>query len=116
MKKLWLGFICIGLYGNLSGQADYPYSPVPFNKVTLTDQFWEPKLKVNTEQTIPFCLQKCEETGRVKNFSVAAKLEPGAFCTQYAFDDTDVNKSIEAASYSLQVFPDKKLDRHLDSL
>ena len=114
--RIWFGVIFISLCGNLFGQADYPYTPVPFNQVTLTDQFWKPKLKINTEQTIPFCLTKCEETGRVKNFSIAAKLEKGAFCTNYAFDDTDVYKSIEAASYSLQTFPDKKLEHHLDSL
>lgn len=116
MKGICLAICLAGLFGRLHAQADYPFTPIPFNQVTLADQFWKPKLKINTEQTIPFCIRKCEETGRVKNFSIAARMESGAFCTQYAFDDTDVYKSIEAASYSLQVFPDKKLEHHLDSL
>src|SRR5882757_8758066 len=99
MKRIWLVVLLTTLCGNLFGQADYPYAPVPFNRVTLTDRFWKPKLKINTEETIPFCLKKCEETGRVKNFSIAARQESGVFCTNYAFDDTDVYKSIEAASY-----------------
>ncbi|MBS1681833.1 MAG: glycoside hydrolase family 127 protein [Bacteroidetes bacterium] len=97
-------------------QADYPYQQIPFNQVKLTDNFWKPKLKINSEVVIPFCFQKCEETGRVKNFSIAAKEAQGEFCTKYAFDDSDLYKIIEAASYSLQSFPDKKLDRYLDSL
>jgi len=95
---------------------DYQYKPVPFTQVKFTDNFWAPKLKVNKEVTIPIIFKKNQETGRVDNFKVAGKLKEGKFATQYPFDDTDIYKVIEAASYSLQVSPDSKLDAYLDTL
>ncbi len=58
----------------------------------------------------------CESTGRVKNFEIAAGLDTGKFQTIYPFDDSDVFKIIEGASYSLQTFPDPKLEAYLDTL
>jgi DUF1680 family protein len=40
----------------------------------------------------------------------------GKFCTVYPFDDTDIYKTIEGASYSLAVHPDPKLAAYIDSL
>ncbi len=34
----------------------------------------------------------------------------------FSFDDTDVYKTIEGASYSLQTYPDKKLEEYIDSV
>ena len=34
----------------------------------------------------------------------------------FSFDDTDVYKTIEGASYSLQTYPDKKLQKYIDSV
>ncbi len=33
-----------------------------------------------------------------------------------SFDDTDVNKTIEGASYWMQTYPDKKMDKYIDSV
>lgn len=94
---------------------DYPYVAVPFTSVKLSDDFWLPRLKINYLVTIPASFARCESTGRVKNFVMAAT-HTGKFCTKYPFDDTDIYKTIEGASYSLSIFPDKKLERYLDSL
>jgi DUF1680 family protein len=40
----------------------------------------------------------------------------GKFCTTYPFDDTDIYKTIEGASYSLAEHPDPKLAAYIDSL
>jgi DUF1680 family protein len=66
--------------------------------------------------TIPIAFRKSEETGRIDNFKIAGGLKEGHFCSLYPFDDSDVFKNIEAASYSLQIFPDPELDHYLDSL
>jgi DUF1680 family protein len=95
---------------------DYPVRPVPFTSVKLTDNFWAPRIKLNHEVTIPIALKHCYSTGRVDNFLFAANIKQGEFCTQYPFDDTDIYKIIEGASYSLQTIPDPKLDAQLDSL
>jgi DUF1680 family protein len=100
---------------SLTGE-DYPIQPVPFTAVKLTDNFWAPRIKKNASVTIPIAFGYCESTGRVKNFEIAAGLDTGKFRTIYPFDDSDVYKIIEGASYSLQTFPDPKLEGYLDTL
>ena len=95
---------------------DYPIQPVPFTAVKLTDNFWAPRIKKNADITIPIAFGYCESTGRVKNFEIAGGLDTGTFQTIYPFDDSDVFKIIEGASYSLQTWPDPKLEGYLDTL
>jgi DUF1680 family protein len=97
-------------------QKDYPIQPVPFTSVHVTDNFWEPKLEVNANVTIPFVLAQCKASGRVDNFLRAAKMEPGDKLSDFPFDDTDIYKVIEGASYSLQVKKNPQLELYLDTL
>ena len=97
------------------GNRDYPIKPVPFTSVTIKDNFWSRRLEINRTVTLPHNFQKCEETGRVDNFAKAAGLMKGSY-KGYQFNDSDVFKAIEGASYSLQVHPDAHLDHYLDSL
>jgi uncharacterized protein len=99
-----------------SKSGDYPIRPVPFTSVKLTDNFWAPRIKKNATVTIPIAFSYCESTGRVRNFEIAGGLDTGRFQTIYPFDDSDVYKIIEGASYSLQTDPDPKLDAYLDTL
>ena len=69
----------------------------------------------NSQSAIPASFARCESTGRVKNFEMAAT-HTGKFCTIFPFDDTDIYKTIEGASYSLKLFADPKLEKYLDSL
>jgi DUF1680 family protein len=110
--RLTLILVTVNLFAQ---QKDYPIQVVPFNQVNLTDNFWLPRIKTNHTVTIPASFERCESTGRVKNFEMAAA-HSGAFCTIYPFDDTDIYKTIEGASYSLTLFPDKKLEDYIDSL
>ena len=95
--------------------GDYPYKTVNFTAVTLQDNFWLPRMEINRQSTIPHSFAKCEETGRVKNFLMAAQ-HSGKFCTTYPFDDTDIFKTLEGAAYSLSIHPDPALDRYCDSI
>ncbi|MGB8490422.1 MAG: glycoside hydrolase family 127 protein [Bacteroidales bacterium] len=95
---------------------DYPISPVPFTSVRLTDDFWAPRIKKNATITIPIAFSYCESSGRIKNFEIAGGLDTGRFQTIYPFDDSDVFKIIEGASYSLQTYPDPYLESYLDTL
>ena len=95
---------------------NYPVRPVPFTSVKMTDNFWAPRIKKNHEVTIPIAFGYCESTGRVKNFEIAGGLDTGAFQTIFPFDDSDVTKIIEGASYSLQTFPDPELEAYVDTL
>ena len=99
-----------------SQEKDYPITPVPFSKVRITDTFWSKKIRINHEVTIPIAYQKSEETGRIDNFKKAAGMLAGPFGTEYPFDDSDIYKIIEAASYSIQTYPDEKMSAMIDSL
>jgi len=115
-SKTFLLLLGLGAALPAVGQrADYPIQAVPFTKVTLTDNFWQPRLKTNTEVTIPASFQRCEATNRVKNFEMAAA-KSGKFATIFPFDDTDIYKTLEGASYSLSLHPDKELSAYLDGL
>ena len=97
-------------------QHEYPITPVPFTKVRVTDNFWSNRIRTNHEVTIPIAIRKSEETGRVDNFRIAGGLMEGEFKSPYPFDDSDVYKIIEGAAYSLQMFPDPRLESTVDSL
>jgi DUF1680 family protein len=111
-----LTLVAIAYAGLVYGQnKDYTIKPVSFTKVKLDDSFWSPRIETNRTVTIPASFARCESTGRVKNFEMAAQ-KSGKFCTAYPFDDTDIYKTIEGASFSMAVHPDPKLDRYVDSL
>jgi hypothetical protein len=115
MKKL-LVMLAISVSIQLNAQQkDYPIQAVLFTQVKLKDNFWLPRIETNRTVTIPASFERCESTGRVKNFIMAAKKE-GKLCTTYPFDDTDIYKTIEGASFSLAVHPDPKLAAYIDSL
>lgn len=122
MKNTRKGFIILILtvivLGHSCGKStiDYPFKPVPFTEVQITDNFWLPRLETNRQVTIPYAFRQAEETGRIKNFEIAGGLAEGGFCTTYPFDDSDVYKIIEGAFYSLKVHPDPELDKHLNAL
>ena len=92
-------------------RPDYPFQPVPFTSVHLNDVFWAPRIETNRQTTIPVAFQQCERTNRVYHFERAAKALRGE-----PFDDTDLYKVIEGASYTLNVHPDPKLDAYVDGL
>ena len=99
----------------LAQPKDYPVQAVDFTKVKLNDKFWLPRIETNRTVTIPASFERCENTGRVKNFVMAAE-KKGKFGTVFPFDDTDIYKTIEGASFSLAVHPDAKLQAYVDSL
>lgn len=122
MKRFVMTILAGCLAGNsLFAQKEqlkhgYPIDPVPFTSVKVSDSFWGQRLKASREVTIPLAFSKCEETGRYRNFELAAHPSDTTKVTGYSFDDTDVYKTIEGASYSLQTYPDKQLAHYMDSV
>jgi DUF1680 family protein len=94
----------------------YAIQPVAFTHVHLTDDFWRPRLETNASVTIPYILQKCREEKRIDNFLAAAGKKKVEKLSDFPFDDTDLYKLLEGASYSLQEKYDPKLDREMDTL
>ena len=96
--------------------ADYPIRPVPAHHVQVSDTFWWPRLEVNRQVTIPYSFQACEETGRIENFRVAAGKSDKKWTGKFGFNDSDLSKIIEGASYSLMTHPDSKLSAYVDGI
>ncbi|MCP2519299.1 glycoside hydrolase family 127 protein [SCandidatus Aminicenantes bacterium Aminicenantia_JdfR_composite] len=105
-------FVCGG-EGNVN--KDYPIKPVPFTRVKISDNFWLPRLETNLKVTIPFAFKKCEQTGRIDNFAKAGGLMKGKFIGR-RYNDSDVFKIMEGASYSLALRPNPELEKYMDNL
>lgn len=96
--------------------SGYPITPVPFTSVKVSGGFWGQRLAASRDVTVPLAFSKCEETGRYENFIRAAHPDESYQIGGYPFDDTDVYKTIEGASYLLQTYPDKKMEHYIDSV
>jgi hypothetical protein len=97
-------------------RRDYAIRLVPIRDVHLDDVFWAARIETNRTVSIPAAFKKCEETGRIDNFGKAAGLMKGQYRGSYPFDDSDVYKVIEGASYSLMLHPDKELEVYVDGV
>ena len=124
MKRVRAGAVGCGLVLLLSAgmfaQApakigSYPITAVPVAAVKVTGGFWGPKLETNRTVTIPHIFDQNEKTGRTDNLRKGAGLLPGDYQGR-RFNDTDVYKIIEAASFSLINHSDPALSAKIDDL
>ena len=90
------------------------FTPVPFTHVTIADNFWAPRLRVNRKHTLATQYQQCQTTGRFDALRLTWK--PGQPNEPHIFWDSDVAKWIEAAAYSLATHPDPALAKQLDAV
>ncbi|MHC4331785.1 MAG: glycoside hydrolase family 127 protein, partial [Planctomycetota bacterium] len=107
--------LCAAQERQVQLERDYNVKPVAFNNVHVEDGFWTPRLETSRKVTIPYAFDKCEETGRIRNFEKAAGLTEGKHEGIY-FNDSDVYKVMEGAAYSLQVQPETMMRLYLDKL
>ena len=120
MKRLTT--LLLGLVMLTTAQAQkiangYPITQVPFTAVKVTpNTFWGERIRAAREVTIPLAFSKCESEGRYKNFVQCLNPSPDYPPSGFSFDDTDVYKTIEGASYVLQTYPDAKLQAYIDSV
>ncbi|MAU09831.1 MAG: six-hairpin glycosidase [Anaerolineaceae bacterium] len=96
-------------------KRDYPIQPIAFTQVQIQDAFWKPRIDTSVNVTIPYDFKKCEETGRIDNFSKAAGLMEGPHEGIF-FNDSDVFKVVEGAAYALQIAPNPELEQYVDDL
>ena len=90
--------------------ADDGLRPAPLKAVTIDDRFWQERIRVNREATIPIEYEQCQKTGRIEALTLAPVPD------QHIFWDSDIAKWIEAAAYSLATHPDPAVDALLDEV
>ncbi len=129
-RLLLLHSFLLLIVGFSSAQSGYPYTQVPFTSVKIApNTFWGDRIQAAREVTIPLAFSKCESEHRYKNFEMAAYtlqhsghhgLQTAEWDVSifmgFSFDDTDVYKTIEGASYVLQTYPDDQLKAYIDSV
>ncbi len=109
----------IVLCGPAHGADPAAVTPVPFTAVRLTGGVLGARQETNRTVTLPFALKQCESENRLRNFDLAAETlrrraagETGFQnkpATIYPFDDSDVYKVVEGASFCLSLNPDPQL-------
>ncbi len=97
-----------------SGRPQTFLRPIPLTSVRISDGFWESRRRINREQTLPSQYEHIEETGRLDNFRRASGKIEVPFRGLY-FNDSDVYKWLEAASWSLANDPAPGLERMVDA-
>jgi DUF1680 family protein len=95
-----------------------PYTrlkPVSLDNISLFDGFWHTWIKRNTDVTLISQYNLLESTGRLDNFR---RLSGKAYKPYrgYVFNDSDVYKWLEAASWALVHRPDSKLQYLVDDV
>ncbi|HND61227.1 MAG TPA: glycoside hydrolase family 127 protein [Opitutaceae bacterium] len=100
---------------------NYP-SALPLSHVRLTRGFLAERARLVRDVVIPYQWEAlndrvagAEPSGCVHNFQVAAGEKPGKFYGLF-WQDSDLAKWIEAASYRLATHPDAALEAELDRL
>ena len=126
MRCLTIAFFVVAASAATAFASDYPVQPVPFTDVRLTGGFWQTKQEINRTVTVPFGLKQLDESNRLKNFDLAAetmrrraageKSFQNTPVTIFPFDDSDVYKVVEGASYTLSTKPDAALEKKLDDV
>lgn len=117
MKNICVTFCIALIVLNLDAKVNLQSSvPINFSKVTINDNFWQPRLKTHASVTLPSCLNYCKtKTARVEHFMIAAGLKTGGFKGMF-FDDSDLYKMIEGIAYSLQNNPNNEMENEIDSI
>ncbi len=97
--------------------ADYPIKPVPFNEVTVTSDFWRPRLVTQRGVLVPFAFERTESG--VAHLQAAADFLAGKEVEghrPHRFIDSDLYKVMEGAAYLLQLQPDPELEAKIDDI
>ena len=132
MKKIQLlifFFFHITLFSQDNNNIDRPnYSvygliPVTFDKVTLEDKFWKPRLITHEETLIPYSFDKTinakvllQQAGNFLSGKNENLINPNLFNFQTRYVDADLYKVMEGASYLLSLEENLDLEKLMDDI
>ena len=95
-----------------------PLTPMSFEKVTLEDDFWLPRLKIQKETLVPFSLEKTRFS--VENLRRVGQYLKGEKVTKpfegALFVASDLFKVMEGAAYLLILEKDEALEAQMDEI
>lgn len=92
---------------------------IPLRNVRVRDDFWSPRQKIIADVTVPYMhrilldeVEGAEKSHAIRNFRIAAGMEKGEHYGM-VFQDSDVYKWLEAASYCQMLYPDTELEKSM---
>ncbi|MCA9284384.1 MAG: glycoside hydrolase family 127 protein, partial [Phycisphaerales bacterium] len=90
-------------------------TPYPYLATRIEGGPLAERQRVNRDATLWWSWKQCDDTGRIANFRRAAGTETGPY-QGYLFNDSDVYKVVEGASYLLGLRPDPVAEMKLDAV
>ena len=91
--------------------------PVPFQKVTLEDNFWHPRLVTQKETLVPFALDKVRPAmDNLRKTGQFLKGDKSELPFPHRFVASDLYKVMEGAAYLLSLERDPALEHTMDSI
>lgn len=119
-KLFFFAIVCL-VCGSVFASGEI--KQVPFTDVQVKDQFWKQRLDVMRNTTIRYAFQKCTDAGQIRNFEYAGKIVSGeaqvgdlTFQSGNPYDDAEVYKVLEGASYVLTTQADASLEEYCDGV
>ena len=126
-RFIWSAIVCAfaGVAVAMCGSEDVSNTKVeesltqiPFNQVTLTDNFWLPRLQIQKKTLVPFSLEKTEPA--VENLRrVGAYLRGEKVTEQFTgpyYVASDLFKVMEGAACLLTLEKDAELEKQMDEI
>lgn len=117
MKKKVIYFICILLGITCLNAYSQTLIPVSFDKVTLQDNFWSNRMKLQKEVLVPVAFERTQEA--VEDLRRTANYLKGIespLPTTSRFNTSDLYKVIEGAAYLLKMERDPNLEKQIDDI
>lgn len=92
-------------------------TPVSFEQVTLTDNFWNNRMRIQKEVLVPVAFERTEiaveDLRRTANYLKGIE---GPLPSDSRFSTSDLFKVIEGAAYLLKMERDPKLEKQIDDI
>lgn len=97
--------------------ADDLLKAIPFEQVTLEDNFWRPRLIIQKETLVPFALDKVRPAmDNLRKTGQYLKGDKSELPFPHRFVASDLYKVMEGAAYLLTLEKDPALERTMDSI
>ena len=120
MKKLTILLLVVTgiLSVNLSAQSkESGLTPLSFDKVALTDQFWSNRMKIQKEVLVPVAFERTQEAVEdLKRTGNILKGLESPLPSSSRFNTSDLYKVIEGAAYLLKMERDAVLEKQIDDI
>lgn len=105
-------------YALQAAPPGYPLQPVSFERVTLTDEFWLPRLQTQRRALLPHAFRQTAPA--LAGLRAAARVLAGEELEDppppQRYRSSDLFKVMEGAAYLLAIERDRELERRMDAI